>query len=386
MSNYADDATDGILVRDSAAMSGVGRYSDTVQLRDVMRSRVRSLTLEKLGLTDAWRSRSIAAALDGVRLADTMQHALHATLSASDRFDLKDASHLHLLMLLEDGLQVIDSMLSRIGNLMGDGLALAEAVTQTMSAAARMKDGVRIRERANWHARDHGAEAIKLDEATTQQAALRNRGAEALSLSDQWTQRMHAVQVAVCAMVLADEARQRLHAVQLASEDVLLSDSVTRGPGGTRDAGAAWTADANGWAMSQWTQFGFDSVACIDGKLVASNADGIFTVGEEEITMVLRTAALDMGQGALVHPLYAYLDYKLDGALAVTIEQTQRGAVVERYTYALPAEAAEVLTNGRTQFGRGLRGRHFTLEVSAVGSSAHIDHLRILFSPTTRRV
>lgn len=386
MSNYADDATDGILLTTSAAMAGGGLYSDTMRVRDTMSSRIRSLTVEQIGLSETWQNRPVAMALDRVALADSAQHALHASVTASDHVGLTDTAHLHLLELLQDGLLVVDSTLSRIGSQMRDGLGLSDSAVQSMSAAATMSDGVRLRDRAHWHAEDFGAESVTLAESATQRAVLGNEGSEALVLSDEWIQRMHAVQLAVCAMVLADEARQTLHAVQLASEDVLLGDGVSRGPGAARDAGIAWTAEADGWAMSQWTRFGFDSIANIDGKLVASNADGVFTVGPEEITMVLRTAALDMGKGALVHPLYAYLDYRLDGALAVTIEQTQNGATVERYTYALPAEAAEVLTNGRAQFGKGLRGRHFTLEVSAVGNSAHIDHLRILFSPTKRQI
>ncbi|RMX08904.1 hypothetical protein D8I35_05250 [Corticibacter populi] len=153
-------------------------------------------------------------------------------------------------------------------------------------------------------------------------------------------------------------------------------------------AGTAWTAAADGWAMSQYDQYPFDSIAVVDGVAFATGSDGVWALrgGDEIIRAKLTTGKMDVGQGGLTHPMYAYLEYELDGSAVMTVTQTQGGSVAQSWTYPLDGEPAAALTNGRFKFGRGLRGRHFTFALELVGERAHINDLYVVADATKRRI
>jgi len=102
----------------------------------------------------------------------------------------------------------------------------------------------------------------------------------------------------------------------------------------------------------------------------------------------LTTGQLDLGQGQLVHPLGAYLEYELSGSskkFEISVSTTQSGTK-QTYTYNLPTEPSNYLTNGRVLFGRGLRGRHFSFEIKIGGLYGYINDFSIDIAATKRRV
>jgi len=153
------------------------------------------------------------------------------------------------------------------------------------------------------------------------------------------------------------------------------------------DAGQAWTANTDTWAMSRYVPYSFAGLAVIDGVAYGMAADGVYALdgGAEAISGRIQTGKLDIGQGGLVHPLAAHLEYELDGTAEMDVTTTQSGQA-ETYTYALPAETASELTNGRFTFGRGLRGRHFSFALRMVGTHGYINDLSVNTAPTKRRV
>lgn len=193
------------------------------------------------------------------------------------------------------------------------------------------------------------------------------------------------------AAVLVEVARadalmvDRLLARELVQELAVGEDAVPS----ERSMGQAWTANADTWAMSRYAPFSFDGLAVIDGKLYAMAADGIYALGQgaEVIEGRLTTGKLDLGKGALVHPTAAYLEYQLadTGSASMDVTTTQSGQA-ETYTYTLPNEVADELTNGRFIFGRGLRGRHFSFALRMTGTHGYINDLSVNTAPTKRRV
>ncbi len=153
------------------------------------------------------------------------------------------------------------------------------------------------------------------------------------------------------------------------------------------DAGQAWTANADTWAMSRYAPYSFTGLAVIDGVAYGVGYDGVYALNDdaEVITGSMQTGKLDIGQGGLVRPLVAYLEYELDGTAELDVTTTQSGQA-ETHTYVLPAEAASELTNGRFVFGRGLRGRHFSFALRMTGTHGYINDLSVNTAPTKRRV
>jgi len=153
--------------------------------------------------------------------------------------------------------------------------------------------------------------------------------------------------------------------------------------------GYAWTANVDTWAMSRYQDYGFSELAVIDGVLYGIATDGVYRIdANEQVSASIVTGKIDLGQGQLIHPLGAYLEYELSGSaksIEVGVSTTQSG-IKQTYFYPLAAEVAGHLTNGRVLFGRGLRGRHFSFELKITGEHGYINDLNIDMSATKRRV
>lgn len=183
---------------------------------------------------------------------------------------------------------------------------------------------------------------------------------------------------------VSDEVLDQLRAVQIVNETAQAEDWVDPGTGSSQ----VWTANSvASWATSRYL-LDATGVATIDEKVYLTTPDGVFALDgdTEEIEGRLVTGRLDVGGGTLATPFGMYLEYELDGALAVDVSQFQSGVVPETYSYGLPAEPGDTLTNGRVMFGKGLRGRHFGFTVRITGQRAYINDMSLLVAPIKRRV
>lgn len=174
-------------------------------------------------------------------------------------------------------------------------------------------------------------------------------------------------------------------AKQFVNDLVFIEDDSSK----EKQYGYAWTANVDTWAMSRYQDYGFSELAVINGVLYGVAEDGVYQLDAKElIEAKLVTGQLDLGQGQLVHPLGAYLEYELSGntrKLEIGVSTTQSGTK-QTYYYLLPTDKADYLTNGRVLFGRGLRGRHFAFEIKISGEHGYINDLNIDVSATKRRV
>ncbi|QLI49415.1 hypothetical protein vBPaeMUSP18_28 [Pseudomonas phage vB_PaeM_USP_18] len=227
---------------------------------------------------------------------------------------------------------------------------------------------------------------------------------ESVAAADLFTGKLRAKVLALDAALLADEvfggqqitgpalASARIEASvfdHLTARDVVDDGAVVEEGTWSNlpEAGQAWTANADTWAMSRYAPYSFTGLAVIDGVAYGMAADGVYALNDdaELIAGSLQTGRLDIGKGALVHPLAAYLEYELDGTAEMDVTTTQSGQA-ETYTYTLPQEVAGELTNGRFVFGRGLRGRHFSFALRLTGTHGYINDLSVNTAPTKRRV
>lgn len=174
-------------------------------------------------------------------------------------------------------------------------------------------------------------------------------------------------------------------AKQLINDLVFIEDDYSK----HKQYGYAWTANVDTWAMSRYQDYGFSELVVINGVLYGVAEDGVYRLdAKEHIEGGLVTGQLDLGQGQLVHPLGAYLEYELSGNsrnLEIGVSATQSGSK-QTYYYLLPTEKSDHLTNGRVLFGRGLRGRHFSFELKMSGEHGYINDLSIDVAATKRRV
>ncbi len=183
---------------------------------------------------------------------------------------------------------------------------------------------------------------------------------------------------------ISNEIIGGLNAAVLIIDNAVIEDEAVS-IGGAQ--GQAWTANVDSWAMSRYNPYNYNRLVVINGVLYGEADDGIYRLDEQvsAVTASVKTGKMDLGKGALTHPSTAYLEYELSGGASMTVSTTQKG-VEQQYTYMLPSEVADELTNGRFIFGRGLRGRHFAFELIMIGTHGHVNDLSIEHTTTSRRV
>lgn len=185
-------------------------------------------------------------------------------------------------------------------------------------------------------------------------------------------------------VIANDSVIDRLYSADSWHDVIVVQDDVT-GAGGYR--GQTWTANVDSWAMSRHDPVSYNRLVVIDDVLYGEADDGVYRLDQEVLPVVasVKTGKMDLGRGALTHPAFAYLEYELAGQASMTVHTTQKG-IKQQYTYVLPSEIADELTNGRFIFGRGLRGRHFSFDLTMVGTHGYVNDLSIDHQPTTRRI
>jgi len=277
--------------------------------------------------------------------------------------------------------EVSDNLLSMVR----ESAAISDTIIGQRSAVSTVLDAARISDRAFQAANTLVVESALAGDIPTGKLRAAVLITDAFQIEDFTTGALQLGAMLIKEVAHAsDLTTGLLTAINLIKDGAIISDEVIHGDG---VFGQAWTANSVNWAMSRYSPYGFTSLAVIGGVLYGSNLDGVFALsgGDEDITASLRTGKLDLGRGALVHPLYAFMEYELDGTSEMDVTQTQSGNA-QTYTYILPPEASQELTSGRFTFGRGLRGRHFSLEVRIVGKHATINDLSVETAPTKRRI
>lgn len=232
---------------------------------------------------------------------------------------------------------------------------------------------------------DFVVDHVTYSEQYTQRIKAKQRVIDTININEILNQQRKS-QEKINETLIASEFNQGKNiAKQLVNDLVFIEDDYSK----EKQYGYAWTANVDTWAMSRYQDYGFSELAVINGVLYGVAEDGVHQLDAKElIEAKLVTGPLDLGQGRLVHPLGAYLEYELSGntrKLEIGVSTTQSGTK-QTYYYLLPTEKADYLTNGRVLFGRGLRGRHFAFEIKISGEHGYINDLNIDVSATKRRV
>ncbi|WP_199851902.1 hypothetical protein [Variovorax sp. PMC12] len=383
MSNYRDDSQDTAVASDSTWIRLTAITEDAAKIVSLVLFGLLAIHTDSATASDeeSGSTRYIAheqvfasdAVLDGLRARDVVSESVAVGERLTERLRV-----LHL-----DSAAAADSVIDRAGALVADTARISDEALGQRRVRTLVIDAAKIYDFSGQF-----ASVMVVDQAVA---------------SDWAGGRVHAQSLAVDTAVLADEtfdARQAAAAMviervgitsavldHLHARDLVIDVAVAEGGPMGEGAGQAWTANTETWAMSRYAPYTFTSVAVIDGVLYGVAEDGVHALdgGTDPITGRVATGKLDIGQGVLVHPLAAYLEYELDGTAKMDVTTTQSGTA-ETYGYPLAEEPAGELTNGRFIFGRGLRGRHFSFVLRLIGQRALVNDLRVETAPTKRRV
>lgn len=384
MADYRDDTNEIMVAGDEVQTTSHGAEESVARVGDIFTYRLRVFIGDDLGVSEQWHERAVTASRDALPVADSLTGVLRA---AGIGGDVR---------------RVRETLRHRIRAYTAEAVGIQDAVTGTAVGAGSESAGVSDEFTGHRRITSFIEDSLGASDASIQKASALIE--EMISPADSGTGRLYA-RVRIVESVDSGDAHQEGGSSQVRTEDMvtvedvvtgvlhavqLIVDSAEVADEQARDEGyqsQAWTSNVDTWAMSRYAPYTFDGLAVIDGVLYGVAQDGVYALdgGADPVTGVIATGKLDLGRGSLVHPLGAYLEYELDGTAEMDVTTTQSGQG-ETYTYTLPQEAADELTNGRFLFGRGLRGRHFSFVLRIEGEHAYINDLRVDVAPTKRRV
>lgn len=343
------------------------------------------LISENLGLGETDKATYKAVHIEPFKVADAHFTYKTAFQSISDRLKLSDSlqSLTRSHDLIEESLVLSDTTREKLKTLIIETLGLGQELEQYNLVHSQVSENFKLHDRA-----------VRIVSETIQ---------DTIQFSDEFKKLSDTVELVIEHMVFSDQVSGQRIVKSLAESEIKFSELIA----GTKLATSsvtellfldaeysdkqniigAWTTTADGWNMSRYYDFPYEELIVINGRLFGVTTTGIEELkqGASTIKAQIKTAKLDIGAGALVHPESMILEYSLNGDISVDVGTTQTG-YQQTFNYVLKKEPSDYLTNGRVIFGRGLRGRHFDFTVNIEGSTAYINDMVVNITKTKRRI
>ena len=397
-------ATDTVLGRvrvlssDSLTVADIGLgqkhsqqlISDKLKIKDSVQAKLSVLEhiTDSLVVTDTVLESQLTLIQDSVMLADSVLDKKYSQQLISDKLKVQDSTNkqTHYQDMLVDTLACNEQFSHRLRASITERLVLSESLHGHNHAAVLCADTVRVTDYSGLVSTQTIEEQLYCDEQHSGKLHASNIATDSVAVADELRQQIRFSNVIVEKLQADNTIQDKLSAYTRVADALFIDDLII---GDSAVTGIAWTANIDNWAMSQYQQYDFERLSVIDNVLYGENATGIYRIdAAKTVNGRIVTGKLDLGQGGLVHPLGAYLEYALVGEnkrLDLAVTTTQSGQA-QQYHYVLPNEVADELTNGRVLLGRGLRGRHFSFALNITASKAYINDLNIEFTATKRRI
>lgn len=386
MAIYRDDALENIFLSDNTWLRLRSIAEDQIVFGDSTLAILRAELGDSFQLSDEIsQSGSILTAYDQFGLHDEQTGQRIGYSNIVDQFRLIDSAHAFISENIEDQLTLNDFTLSTTLTLSNDSIHFVESISGQRYSRILSNDQFKLADLANTVASEQVIDSILLGDFTQDKLRAQSYLIDSISFGDQDFSSVLLHSHAIDMLQLGDSTQSKLTGRTDSNDYLSIYDELKD----SKVYGQAWTANTNTWAMSRYMPYNFDGLSVINGKLYGWNDQGVYLMDQAShlIHGLIETGKLDFGD-SLVHPTAAYLEYEMSGQgkqLSIAVTSTQSGNPAT-YSYMLPNEQADHLTNGRVLFGRGLRGRHFSFAISIAATSAKINALSMDFTKTTRRI
>ena len=346
------------------------------------------LVAEVLGVSDELRDSKLLLITDTLKVSDSTYGKHYNSSLVSEKLRISDSVSSHRLVtdIVEETAALTDSVQERLKVVTTESLIAKDTNVGTLKARTNLREKVKISAKLLGVNKSLVEESLHLFDEPYGIRKVFDEVLESAQLNDELIQSNHHTELVQESVVASDYSVGILHAQTHITDIVLIDDEVV---GENVVSDWAWTANTDTWGTSRYSDYPYECLVVIDGVLYGSNASGVYALdSNQELDAKVSTAKIDLGEGALVHPNAAYLEYALSGddkSLSISVGTSQSGDQ-NSYTYRMVEEKADYLTNGRVLFGRGLRGRHFSFELSIRAEAAQINDLSVDFTKTKRRI
>lgn len=146
----------------------------------------------------------------------------------------------------------------------------------------------------------------------------------------------------------------------------------------------AWAMNTRTAAVSEYSNYVFNSFGVLDGKSVGATSDGLYElVGDDDagdaIIAQIKSGFLQFGGTKLSRLKAAYLATRGDAEFVLRIET----GLGELYNYAV---STRDMRSTKVHMGKGQRARYFSFELISAGEDFDIDTLEFVPIVMARRV
>lgn len=136
------------------------------------------------------------------------------------------------------------------------------------------------------------------------------------------------------------------------------------------------------FALTEYTNYNYNSIGFFNGKMVGVKADGVYeltgdTDDGSNIEWSFKTGKLDIDDGVVKKTRYVWLSYKPSGDLQLIVDDGE-------HEYEYDVESYKQIDNGvRVKLGKGIRNRYLQFELKNIANEKiTLDRMRIFLEPT----
>lgn len=156
---------------------------------------------------------------------------------------------------------------------------------------------------------------------------------------------------------------------------------------------SAWVLNTDNLALSQYDNFGFNSMAEFNGRHYGAREDGLYLFGGDDdagaaISARFKTGITDLGTGSVKRSPILYVGYTSDGDLVLKVITTSRQGAKTQHWYRLTErrEAGGTRDN-RVKAGKGLASVYFQYELENIdGADFAFETIRLWPMTLSRRI
>ncbi|MCU4350231.1 hypothetical protein [Acinetobacter ursingii] len=360
------------------------RVSDQDVSRTKIRSNIEETAIVSNDVFESLRSIIVETAC----VHDSVQTVNHTQSLIAEKVKVHDEAfgRKRSFDIASDTLSCADDVVDKVKSHITESARISDTIVDVRHSRSIVDEKAKVKDQVFAVHHDLWADSVQINDKVIDQLKAKILIQEVAHVSDELDRSFNVKELVHETAVVHNEYVDHLHAKNLISDVIFVDDQIIDS---YDSSGIAWTANADNWAMSRYEGYQFKDIAVINGVLYGSNDQGVFRLDAAKLVEGrVTTGKIDLGQGQLVHPVAAYLEYELSGNsknLEIGVSTTQSGDKTT-YFYPLPTEKSDYLTNGRVLFGRGLRGRHFAFEIKLTGDSGYINDLNIDIAATKRRV
>jgi hypothetical protein len=350
---------------------------------------------DSLTIGDATDVSSAALVRDSLAIADAL-HTSPQTARVADRLVITDESIQLFPIKVADTLTIGDATSFAVAAGVMDVLHISDEA-KAPPAAVKVSDSMSIADVASVSSLVKLSDGLTIGDAVSLRKVATLLIQDSLTETDQLSSSNATIDLVLDHLMIADEAKIAAVIAAVKVQDNLVIEDFVKGAG----PGGAWTAHAELMAMSRYTNYPFNSLAVVNGYLMAAGPAGIYDLrGDTDAGVHIDTALRhDISDDAIdsdgqmqndphfKRPRYLYVSYQSDGVLRLNLGYVDVNGTEQTASFDLPTQTANQFITGRIKLGRSIRSRYLrpTL-VNLSGAAWGMNEMKLIADSIRRKV